>query len=930
MRKLSLLRINLEFRVNMIPANNPHSEVTATAKAAIHPDRVALANLQPFGNDICATWHEGEGEPAVAIHETALEELRALENEGRVILLSAPRAGHGKTHLLGRVAEKLQSEAVVASLPWQTEDGMTWAGCGRGIVADLAYSGVKPNLLQRVCSGVHAALLKRLIQTGRIPSTDPSQALRVLSQDPMNLFSDSGPAKVIGEWFRKHYDQLHATLTEVTYLEGRAEVADWLRAMFDYVEQPTAANLATLAEGMDVAGPEQLVRFLKLVVIWKPVVLVADHMDGLYRDAEAGVSVARMALELTSLPGVRVVLSMNQDLWDTTFGRQLPSALEDRLNARNVSLAGLNAAEAIELVELRMAKVGVGERHREEFLGYLDLDRYFLGRPTGSVSTRGMLRHAAQAWRKWLRSAAAETSKSGPLGPADGDALPLILEDVGGLQSALGGSPFLPEIEEEPEEDLTALAKHLAEDHGGQVVSLAGAPAPAGPLGSITEVVHPQAPVERKNSFLPLAEPSPDAPSPFVPEDEPPAASAPAAELDEPSEPPAALPPPPIERPPVKAAYFSPFTPDNGQHAPAPAPRPSVEAAPGSASNPPADPAPKWSPPVPDSGTAFSGSGVGGLGSAPSASEASQEGPTGATPSASVESAPYGGSVAAPPPTPPQAESSENNFERLRQLLSKVRATSEPTVLPDAGSKSPQKVRIAPAGPAKESPSKHRLMPPGGPASGVAVSTATVHANGTTGSESKGSLPQQFSALRQQILGRDQILKVNWPMIAHVVRVAGKRFPVVTYDELELPGLGGGSLSRWRLQGAEMIFGLEDFADERYWKTVTSFVVGRVAELTAAASQIGQPSPQIKLLVFKGDLEAAPLAGLLQQDVIPSALRANLDVVHLDNRSLASLYAMNQILTDTENTPGGDLHGVMTSLAGELDFFWKRITRPLR
>lgn len=916
MRKLSLLRINLELRVNMIPANNPHSEATGTAKAAIHPDRVALANLQPFGNDICATWHEGEGEPAVAIHETALEELRALENEGRVILLSAPRAGHGKTHLLGRVAEKLQSEAVVASLPWQTEDGMTWAGCGRGIVADLAYSGVKPNLLQRVCSGVHAALLKRLIQTGRIPSTDPSQALRVLSQDPMNLFSDSGPAKVIGEWFRKHYDQLHTTLTEVTYLEGRAEVADWLRAMFDYVEQPTAANLATLAAGMDVAGPEQLVRFLKLVVIWKPVVLVADHMDGLYRDAEAGVSVARMALELTSLPGVRVVLSMNQDLWDTTFGRQLPSALEDRLNARNVSLAGLNAAEAIELIELRMAKVGVGERHREEFLGYLDLDRYFLGRPTGSVSTRGMLRHAAQAWRKWLRSAAVETAKSGPLGPADGDALPLIMEDVGSLQAPPAMSPFLPEIEEEEEEDLSALAKHLAEDQGGQVVSLAGSPAPAAPI-------LPQPAVEPRNSFLPLADSPTSSPSAFVPDIESAAPPEPVAEPEkELPTPPVAAPAPPIERPPVKAAFFSPFTPDNGQHAPVPAPAPA----------PPADTAPAFaahspaitSPSQPLSGPESSATGAEDSSFASSASKAPVEGV------ASSPSDPTAGAGPLGAPPPPQAESSENNFERLRQLLSKVRATSEPTVLPDAGSKSPQKIRIAPASPAKESPSKHRLMPPGGPAGVAATTTATAQANGTA-TEAKGTLPQQFNALRQQILGRDQLLKVNWPMIANVVRVAGKRFPVVTYDDLELPGLGGRSLSRWRLQGAEMIFGLEDFGDERYWKTVTSFVVGRVAELTAAASQIGQPSPQIKLLVFKGDMEAAPLAGLLQQDVIPSALRTHLDVVHLDNRSLASLYAMNQILTDTESAPGGgDLHGVMTSLAGELDFFWKRITRPLR
>lgn len=836
----------------MTPGNHPTTEASwPQGKPTINPDRVALANLQPFGNDICATWHEGEGEASVPIHENALEELRALENQGRVILLSAPRAGHGKTHLLGRVAEKLQGEAVVASLPWETEEGMTWAGCGRGIVADLAYSGAKPNLLQQVCAGVHATLLKRLIQTGRIPSTDPSQALRVLSQDPMNLFSESGPAKVIGEWFRKHYDQLHATLTEVTYLEGRAEVADWLRAMFDYVEQPGAAALSALAAGMDAEGADQVERFLKLVATWRPVVLVADHMDGLYRDAEAGVSVARMALVLTSLPGVKVVLSMNQDLWDTTFGRQLPSALEDRLNARNVSLAGLNAEEARELLGLRMAKVGVGEMHRADFLNYLDLDRYFLGRAAGSVSTRGMLRHAAQAWRKWLRSASAETSVSGEPGPADGDALPMIPEAPAGwgAGAAMATSPFLPDVQEEQEEDISALARHLAEDQGGEVVSLAG---PPGGANAGAPVPLPSAGAhDVPAAFLPVSAPAPPEGTAFEP----------------------------------KSAASGPTTPERGS--------PFAPAA--------------------ESGEV---SGGGGYVSGPQeTSSLPEDREEGAPPPASNS---YEGMSS---PT----EGTGNNFERLRQLLSKVRTGTETTVLPESSTKSPPKIRLAPS-PPKEVAVRHRLMPSVGAATAVAAD-----ASPGVAARPSGGVTARFESLRQQILGRDQMLRVNWGMIGGVVRAAGKRFPVVNYDEVELPGLGGRLLARWRLQGVEMIFGLEDFADERYWKTVTSFVVGRVAELTAAASQTGQPSPQIKLMVFKGDMEAASLAGLLQQETIPAALRAHLDVVHLDSRSLASIYAMSQILTEVEEAgDGGEVHAALTTLANELDFFWKRLTRPLR
>jgi len=64
-------------------------------------------------------------------------------------------------------------------------------------------------------------------------------------------------------------------------------------------------------------------------------------------------------------------------------------------------------------------------------------------------------------------------------------------------------------------------------------------------------------------------------------------------------------------------------------------------------------------------------------------------------------------------------------------------------------------------------------------------------------------------------------------------------------------------------------------------------------------------------------------------DVIPDHVRARIDVVHLDNRSIGSLYAMQRVIADAESgaiqvTP----YQVMAVLARELDFFWKRITRP--
>ncbi|MFZ4766181.1 MAG: hypothetical protein ACOYMN_14620, partial [Roseimicrobium sp.] len=388
------------------------------------------------------------------------------------------------------MATKLQGEAVVAGLPWQSADGLTWAGCGRGLLQDLAAGAARPTVLQQVCAGVLATLLRRLIQTGRIPSTDPVQALRVLSQDPMDLFIEGGNAKVIGEWFRRHFDPLRKPLAEISSLDGPEAVEDWLRVFFEYVENPTSATLAALTDRVEKGGAAQVSRFLRLATIWKPLVLVADHMDGLYRDVESGVAVARMALALASLPGVHVVLSMNQDLWETTFGRQLPSALEDRLSARSVALRGLTVEDSRSLVALRLTEAGLPMQSQREFLEFLDLDRFFLGRPIGSVSARGLLRHASQMWRHWLRADETQPVASTPPPREEAPApLPLALEPTQGfveepLDSTEHNSADASDAEvasnlsivepEEESDDLEKLAVHLAADAGAKVVNLAG------------------------------------------------------------------------------------------------------------------------------------------------------------------------------------------------------------------------------------------------------------------------------------------------------------------------------------------------------------------------------------------------------------------------------------------------------------------------
>ena len=792
--------------------------------------RAELDYIQPFGHDVCATWRDALHGSEVPMNEGALQSLRVLEAEGRVTLLNAPRAGHGKTHLLGRVARRLQEDAIVAGLPWLSLEGLTWTGTGLGILQDLAKAGARPTQLQKVGGGLLATLLRRLIQTGRIPSTDPVQAMRVLSQDPMQLFMEGGSAGVIGAWFRRHFDQLAKPLAESSGLDGTDAVEGWLRGFFNYLEDPSSATLAALERRMEKNSAVEMARLVRLITTWKPLVLVADHMDGLYRDPEAGVAIARMSLALVSMSGVHVVLSMNQDLWETTFGGQLPSALEDRLNACSVPLRGPTVKEAQDLVFMRLDDAGVSEVHSRSFVSFLDLERFFIGRAVGSVSARGLLRHAAQAWRHWLKSGAPIIP---PRRPEEPEIPPgsFLLEDAEalGIAPAPSGGGYAPappsrperppeafpsfldesgEGDDDNEDELKALAAHLAQDAGGRVVDLSSGPGTLAPVG--------KSPPPSVVNFIPVARSAQESP--------------------------------PTER-------------QNPAVQPPPLPPRNLEAA----ASPEESPA--------------------------SLHEGVDQGAD--SHHAGMETG--------------EAESAE--VQRARQ--------STPIRIRPAGSMSPTQTDIfAPS------------LPPSA-SQGVYSNGHGSVSSSDTAAHTDAQLRDRFEEARQEASRSGRTAQMELPVLSDLVRLAGKRFPVVNFDEIELPGLLGRSLPRWSMQGMELIFAIEEFTDTRYWKTVSTYVAGRLAELQVQAAQSGEQPSQLKLIVFKSDLEGPGLNTLLQNEVIPSSLRSLIDAVHLDARSLASLYAMHQLVRDTETgSLQADANAVLGTLANELDFLWKRLTRP--
>ncbi len=776
-----------------------------------------MTGLNPFAADVCAGPYEvSETQSVAGLNADVLERLTHAVDEqqhsaGRaagqpLVLLTAPRAGYGKTHLLGRMTASSGGQWLLLPLAFRMGDEVTRANVARrGLEAlERAGTGVAGwSKLREACGGVAAALLRQLIRQGKLPCANPDQAVRVLSGPVHEIFSSGGQAHLIGEWLRKHVAQLRKPMAELasrtTGLVTVAEAEVWLQAFIAQALDGQGGGLASLRQ-LASRSEESCGVLMRLLGLWRPVVLLVDHLDGFYRNAEAGLRIASLLLDVAELDGHPVVLSLNQDVWQATFAHHLPSALEDRLTSSRLLLRGLTEDEAADLVRLRLRQGGVEEKTARAFADFLDVPRYFMGRPLGSVSARVFLRHAARQWAAYTHSipheglggAEDEEAPEGLLDEEEGGGLgllPLIQGRGDAAAPTSEDSPFQLSAPEIFDEDTQALVRQVS--------------------GGLQEPV----------AALPQDEAPPA--SPFQAADE--------AKPDEPEGP-------------VTNLL------GGDQNAP----------------EKPVQPAPETS---------------GGVGRVP------------------------------------------GSFERLREMLDRLRQSNGIATPPSPSAQLASAGAGAAQGQGAAATSVAVAAPSGAPPVVEGPSVESV---------ARAALMGRFEALKLQMHGEAEARPLDGARLMELIRLAGRRFPLVRPAEHELQGAPDRPVMGWTLSKAEILFAPVGVTDPGYWRTLAVFAAGRAAAAQETATAIGEEAPDFKVAVFKSVHENAAWGGLFSSPDFPEPLKPWIDVVHLDGRSIAALYAMQRIIREAET---GALQAapqqVMSVLARELDFFWKRITRPL-
>ncbi len=323
-----------------------------------------------------------------------------LEKPGHCILLKAPRAGHGKTHLLTRLQYELGGSHEF--IPLQAVGGSRIDAATvlddtlRRLVRALPAAGGL-TVFDLVVRRLFSSSLQPLVNSGEVPCQDREGALNALRDRPIETFDFHHPSAVTAHWARENFELLGPRLSlEISRKNGlpMRETSFWVDAMFRFTATPidnpgrVRALAATVFDdpSAESAAHERLVALLGLMGSLVRVVLVADELEGYSSDEASALRFASFLGSLRqSVERADVILSVNQDIWESAFLPRLSGGLADRLSEITVELEPLDREGMLAVIESRSPGMG------EKILGTMEdaeLPSY----------ARGVIKCAAENW----------------------------------------------------------------------------------------------------------------------------------------------------------------------------------------------------------------------------------------------------------------------------------------------------------------------------------------------------------------------------------------------------------------------------------------------------------------------------------------------------------------------------------------------------
>jgi len=427
--------------------------------------------MNPFELD----YHTDGSPHAPGPHEPLLRKLEArlpqaipcpLPQDGvgmaasQLILLQAPRAGYGKSHLLSVLKERCSPQAQFLNLRlnYQSDGPPGWARLYGDLLEAFRETPLTESSevtrLDQVARHFFAQLAITGCNAGLVRSNHdgPESDQEYLEQNYLHLFDPhTEPAECRVPWLQDNFHDLLKLLAfpladRLGLEEERVKI--WGEALFQYAFFPDAwdSQIQRLNQFSDRLICQLLREFALLAAPVSPIVFTLDHLDGFHERRDVGLRLAGFLDELgRHVPGSLTILALNQDLWDTLFAGVVPSMLEDRLTRLTYSLRGISADAARDILLARLLAhehSALSSSDAEAFLDKLPLD------PEETFTPRQALRMARNLWEDWEMEVPATTPSPSTEEVLEAVEAPEPTEDHDGTPT-----DFDKELESAPEEE---------------------------------------------------------------------------------------------------------------------------------------------------------------------------------------------------------------------------------------------------------------------------------------------------------------------------------------------------------------------------------------------------------------------------------------------------------------------------------------------
>ncbi len=343
--------------------------------------------------------------------ERSQADAAAWGGSGRAILIAAPRAGYGKSHLVGRVRAVTENLIAPVALPFDPARKVAWETMLRSVFNQYrtARCPQHPGCSLFEETGrffqsrfVRAALGQGVIDEKEIPETEI--ALRLQFRE---VFDPKASNRMV-PWLTKRSPEIMDAVGGPLGQRWRLEFDDlvfWNR-FFQDASRPKATVFEQLNELTDAAARDRLTQFLRIAADCRPVAFIADHLDGFFGSDAAGMKIAEILTELRfAVPRSVTLLCLNEDVWKSIFEGKIPSAWIDRLTGEAAPLGEISLDDGEALLRDRLVHFGWTDAEAE---AWVDRNREVcFGSSSEEIYPREVLRRAA---REWDREAAIQRS----------------------------------------------------------------------------------------------------------------------------------------------------------------------------------------------------------------------------------------------------------------------------------------------------------------------------------------------------------------------------------------------------------------------------------------------------------------------------------------------------------------------------------------